>query len=318
MAALSPIRGNDDDARSVRTARVTCVGMSGLDRIMRVGEFGSGGGKIYASGYDEIGGGPAATASVAVRRLGGDARLIARVGSDATGHSIHQELLGHGVDLAGLRILEGAQSAASNVVVDGRGERQITHFPGQGLDVDADWIDASSLHGTDVVLADMGWRRGAARVLALAKAAGIPSVLDADLSADPRSVELLEAADHVVFSEAALTRMSGVGDPAEALHWARGRMSGRWVGVTVGPLGYLWLDGDTPHRMPGFDIDAIDTLGAGDVFHGAYALAIAERRSVADAARFANAAAAIKCTRASGRRGIPMRHEVDAWLETHR
>jgi len=69
--------------------------------------------------------------------------------------------------------------------------------------------------------------------------------------------------------------------------------------------------------MPAYRVDVVDTLGAGDVFHGAYALALAEGRAVADAARFANAAAAIKCTRASGRRGIPSRAEVDAWIARH-
>jgi sulfofructose kinase len=118
----------------------------------------------------------------------------------------------------------------------------------------------------------------------------------------------------VVCAEAALLRMSGESDPVRALQWARPRVRGPYVGVTVGPRGYLWLAGETLHEAPGFRVDAIDTLGAGDVFHGAYALAIAEGQAVADAVRFANAAAAIKCTRASGRRGIPLRAEVDAWL----
>jgi sulfofructose kinase len=291
--------------------------MSGLDRIMRVASFASEASKIYAGGYDEIGGGPAATASVAVQRLGGAARLVARVGDDATGDVIRAELADHGVDVGLLRSLRGAQSAASNVTVDDCGERQITHFSGRGLDIEADWIDAASFAGTDVVLADMGWRRGAQRALALATAAGIPTVLDADLSVDPDSKDLLGLADHVVFSEAALRQMSGISEPSQALRWARERVRGPHVGVTVGPKGYLWLTGDTLQSMPGYPVVAIDTLGAGDVFHGAYALALAEGRDVAQAARFGNAAAAIKCTRASGRRGIPLRAEVDAWLAQH-
>jgi sulfofructose kinase len=291
--------------------------MSGLDRIMRVAAFPAGSGKTYASGYDEIGGGPAATASVAVQRLGGAARLIARVGDDATGVAIREELAGHGVDVSALRVLRGAQSAASNVIVEDRGDRQITHFAGRGLDVEADWIDDAALSGSGAVLADMGWARGARHVLALAGAARIPTVLDADLSADPGAPALLEMADHVVFSEAALVRMSGIADAAQALRWARSRVRGPFVGVTVGPRGYVWLAGETLHSMPGYAIMAVDTLGAGDVFHGAYALALAEGREMADVVRFANAAAAIKCTRASGRRGIPSRAEVDAWLDTH-
>jgi sulfofructose kinase len=144
--------------------------------------------------------------------------------------------------------------------------------------------------------------------------AGIPTVLDAGLSFDPRSAGLLALADHVVFSAAALERMSGHADPVHALRWVRSRVRGPYVGVTIGARGYLWLEGETLHATPGHAVEVVDTLGAGDVFHGAYALAIAERRSVIEAARFANAAAAIKCTRTSGRRGIPLRAEVEAWL----
>ena len=291
--------------------------MSGLDRIMRVAAFPTEATKLYATGYDEIGGGPAATAAVTVQRLGGAARLVARVGDDATGAAVRAELEGEGVDVALLRVLPGARSAASNVTVDDRGERQITHFAGQGLDVDADWVDAATIADADVVLADMGWRRGAERVLRLAAAAGVATVLDADLSIDARASELLGLAAHVVFSQAALARMSGDQDPAQGLRWARSRVAGRWVGVTVGPQGYLWLEDETLHAMPADEVDVVDTLGAGDVFHGAYALALAEGRAVADAARFANAAAALKCTRPSGRRGIPSRAEVDAWIARH-
>ncbi|RYF63782.1 MAG: hypothetical protein EOO22_25400, partial [Comamonadaceae bacterium] len=201
------------NGRPERPARVSCIGMSGLDRIMRVEAFATEGSKIYATGYDEIGGGPAATASVTVQRLGGEARLIARVGADPTGDSIRGELAGHGVDVSLMRTLRGALSAASNVTVDDRGERQITHFAGEGLDIEADWVDAAALAGSGAVLADMGWRRGAKHVLQLAAAAGIPTILDADLTFDPRAIELLAIADHVVFAEAALRRLSGETDP---------------------------------------------------------------------------------------------------------
>ena len=297
-----------------RGARVVCVGMSGLDRIMQVPAFLASGGKVYAGSYDEVGGGPAATASVAVQRLGGGAALVARVGADATGDNIRGELAGHGVDIGLLRSIGGALSAASNVAVDAKGERQITHFPGRGLDIDPDWVDATALAGAGAVLADMGWWRGARYVLQMAAAAGIPTVLDADLSFDPRSSELLGLADHTVFSAAALQQMSGEADPALGLRWARRRVRGPYVGVTVGADGYLWLEGESLGHAPAPRVQVVDTLGAGDVFHGAYALAIAEGRGVFEAAIFANTAAALKCTRPSGRRGIPSRAEVDSWL----
>ena len=86
------------------------------------------------------------------------------------------------------------------------------------------------------------------------------------------------------------------------------------VGVTVGADGFLWLEGDREHRARAPRVNAIDTLAAGDVFHGAFALAIGEGKTVAAAARFANAAAALKCTHLGGRLGAPTRAEVDALL----
>jgi len=90
------------------------------------------------------------------------------------------------------------------------------------------------------------------------------------------------------------------------------------LGVTVGADGFLWLDGEEVRSVPAPQVTPQDTLGAGDVFHGAYALAIAEGRTVVPAAAFANAAAAIKCTRPGGRAGIPTREEVNALLSASR
>lgn len=295
--------------------RVLCCGMAGLDRIMRVEAFHSGGGKLYAGDYDEAGGGPAATAAVAIARLGGQAALVARLGDDPAGTAIENELRAYGVDTSTVARLPGAQSPISHVTVDETGERQITHFRGQGLDVAPEWVDATALRGTACVLADMGWWPGASRLVTLAREAGIPSVLDVDLAADPRSAGLLPMVDHAVFSHAALTRMSGQTDPVAGLHWARTQVRPACtVGVTLGARGYVWLEADTPRLLAAHAVDVVDTLGAGDVFHGAYALGLAEGMTVASAAALANAAAALKCTRASGRKGVPTRSEVNLLL----
>jgi sulfofructose kinase len=297
------------------TARVVCCGMAGLDRIMRVESFHAGGGKIYTSDYDEVGGGPAATAAVAIARLGGDARLVARVGDDGAGAAIVDELRAWGVGVDAIARLPGARSPVSHVTVDAQGERQITHFRGSGLDVAPDWVDASVLQGAGCVLLDMGWWPGASHLAALARGADVPSVLDVDISADPRSTGLLPLVDHAVFSQAALARLSGEDAPAEGLRWARAATrAGCHVGVTLGEQGYLWLEDGRPRHLPGHAVAVVDTLGAGDVFHGAYALGLAEGRDVAGAAALANAAAALKCARPSGRRGVPTRAEVQHLL----
>lgn len=86
------------------------------------------------------------------------------------------------------------------------------------------------------------------------------------------------------------------------------------LGVTLGAAGYLWLEGDAARSSSAPAVQVRDTLGAGDVFHGAYALALAEGRDIAAAAAFANVAAALKCTRPGGRAGIPDRAEVDSLI----
>jgi sulfofructose kinase len=253
---------------------------------------------------------------VAIARLGGQARLVARLGDDAAGDSIAGELRDWGVDVSTIGRLPGARSPVSHVTVDGKGERQITHFRGVGLDVVPEWISLDALADVSCVLVDMGWWPGANRIVELARAAGIVSVLDADLTADVRSAGLLELVDHAVFSQAALARMSGREDPMEGLRWAKTRTrESCCVGVTLGANGYLWLENDIPRRVAAHPVEVVDTLGAGDVFHGAYALGLAEGLAAAEAAALANAAAALKCTRASGRRGVPSRAEVNQLLD---
>ena len=87
-----------------------------------------------------------------------------------------------------------------------------------------------------------------------------------------------------------------------------------WLAVTDGPNGIYWLEGGELRHMPGFAANVIDTLGAGDVFHAAFTLAVAEGRALTETLRFASAAAAVKCMRFGGAAGAPRRAEVDAFL----
>jgi sulfofructose kinase len=298
-------------------AGVLCVGMCVWDRILAVPDIPARPTKCYARDLTETGGGPAATAAVAIARLGGEARLLARLGEDADGALAEAELARLGVDTAWLRRLPGARTACSMVALDEAGERLILAYPGQGLNVAADWVDWDrALAGVGCVLADMGWPTAAAPALREAARRGIPSVLDADLSPDPRAIDLVPLADHAAFSAAGLAVLAESKDPQTALARMVARRGGYRgsVGVTEAGRGYLWVDGAGMHRAPAPAVLVVDTLGAGDVFHGAYALALAEGATLAEAARFANAAAALKCTRRGGRLGAPTRAEVAALL----
>jgi sulfofructose kinase len=118
----------------------------------------------------------------------------------------------------------------------------------------------------------------------------------------------------VAFSAPGLARFAGTDDPREGLARAAARTGGT-VGVTLGEAGVLWRDGDRTRHLPAFPVAAVDTLGAGDVFHGALALALARGSGHEEALRYASAAAALKCTRFGGRSGIPDANAVDRFLQ---
>jgi sulfofructose kinase len=296
-------------------AKVACLGMTVHDRILSVPTLPMAATKLYATAIAEAGGGPAATGAVSIVGLGGEAVLFGRVGADDTGRVIRAELARYGVDVAGVAVLPDGQSGWSAVAIDAAGERLILSFPGRGLQVDPDWLDPAKIAACGAVLVDMGWPAGATRALAIAAAYGIPSVLDADLGPVPEAAALFGHAGHVVFSESALRHFSGQLAPEDGLLAIRARLpTAGVVGVTLGPDGYLWLDGPAIHRMLPPRLHVVDTLGAGDVFHGAYALALAEGTPILHAARFAVAAATLKCTRPGGRAGIPGRADVEALL----
>ena len=139
-------------------------------------------------------------------------------------------------------------------------------------------------------------------------------MLDADRPTD-LSDDLFRIATHVVFSGECLRATTGLDDLGAALARVAG-VTRSFLAVTDGPQDVLWRDGETLRRSPVFAVSAVDTLGAGDVFHGAFTLALAEGRDVAAAMRFAAAAAGLKCSRLGGSTAAPHRAEVEALLAT--
>lgn len=310
---------------------VLCVGHAVQDHVYRLPRLPVGGSKNRATAFTSVGGGPAATAAVAIARLGGKARLASRVGDDAIADEIERELRAYEVDCTLLRRVAGRASSRSAVFVDDAGERMIVNHTDPAMPADPAWLAAVGLAGVDAVLADVRWPEAAALMLARAKAAGLPAVLDADVPLPPGST-LPRAATHVAFSLAGLRDHLGLAsdapldvDACAAALQRIARETGAWCAVTLGAEGVLHaarpavgavppMDDVPVARSPAFRVTAVDTLGAGDVWHGAFALALAEGCDEAAAVRAASAAAAIKVTRAGGRAGAPSRAERDGLL----
>jgi sulfofructose kinase len=283
--------------------------------VFRVPSWPSGSAKVRASAYRESGGGMAANAAAAIAQLGGEAVFWGPAGDDAIADAMAAELQSFGVDVAGLKRIPGARSSHSAILVDDQGERLIVGVRGNVLAIDADWLPVHELAAAQAVLADVRWPNGARRALASARQHGVPAVLDADIAEVPTLDELVGLADYAVFSTPGLQAFAS-GTAAEGLRHALD--SGARVAiVTRGERGVDWMTAEAPdtlHHLAAHPIArAADTTGAGDVFHGAFALAIAERRPLDEAIRFANVAAALKCEH-EGARAVPARSDCERAL----
>lgn len=294
---------------------IACVGITVLDRVFRVSELPTTGGKFVAKKYFEIGGGPAATAAVAISKLGHPVEFIGRVGADDVAQAMQREFTQYGVGQAHIRTIDGATSSFSAILVDDAGERMIINYQDDQLSRDPEWLKQINFDQFQSVLCDVRWIAGAKHALEQAKSLGIPSVLDADIT--PEDIgELVALADHVAFSEPGLAKFSQVDDPLEGLRIAQTKTDGT-VYVTVGSKGCYWLEGDELCHQAGFKVDVVDTTGAGDVFHGAFALAVADQMSARDAVTFSSAVAALKCTKMGGREGVPDRSTAEAFIKAN-
>ena len=291
-------------------AGVFCLGIATLDYVYSVETMPTRGEKYRSRGLAVVGGGCAGNASVAIARLGGACWLATRLADDLTGDRIVADLNTEGVDTAFARRVAGLTSPVSAILVDAQGERMVISHSDPATPEDVGWLPRSLPKGAGAVLADTRWGEGALAALKLARQAGVPGVLDGDRR--PPHPDLVATASHVAFSQQALREISGEEDPRLGLaRMARGAPS--WLAVTLGKEGVLHWDGEIRHS-PAFAVETVDTLGAGDVWHGAFALALAEGLDEVAAIRFASAAAAIKCTRFGGRDGAPTRGEVERFL----
>ncbi len=286
------------------------MGCATMDHIFSVGELPRAPLKFRAREFKAVGGGNAATAAVAIVRLGGSAHLIARLGDDLIGDAIVRELSGFGVDASLVHRFTACSSSIASILIDDRGERQIVSFFDPKISHVPDWLPQIP-EGIGAVLADAQWPAGVIELFRRANARGIPTILDADTPHCPP--ELIRTCGVIAFSKPGLEAATGVKGLPEGLEAAARIGSGAML-VTDGAAGVFWLEGGLLRHHPAHRVNVVDTLGAGDVFHGALALALAEGRPMDAAIAFASAAAAIKVTRFGGRAGAPTRDEVEQLL----
>ena len=291
--------------------RILCVGALTMDTIFRLEHLPDHSGKFIPLDAVEVAEGMAAAQAASIVRLGGEAALWASAGDDGIGDRLVAQISEAGVDTSRVRLVRGARSGFSSILMDQTGstiivpryDPTITSAPEAALD----------LSGITAVMTDVRWPAAAKLALSAAKAAGIPAILDADMAARDVLEDLVKEASHIVASESAAKLLTGAEVP-EAAAWRLADEHGVFVAVTAGAHGCWWTENGDIRHTPAPKIEAIDTLAAGDVFHAGFAVGLTEGWPMERTIAFASAAAAIKCTRFGGRLGAPTRADVEAFL----
>ncbi|MDO9059299.1 MAG: sugar kinase, partial [Bradyrhizobium sp.] len=291
------------------------IGMPVRDLTFRVGGVPARGSKENATHFDEICGGNALNAAIGIVRLGGRASICGPMGDarEASTRFIFEKLAHEGIETRHIVHMPGLVTPISAVMVDPSGERTIVTFRDPEL-----W--KVRLPDTDKLLEDCAAILTESRcaefctdLCAEARRRGIPVIVDVDRAMSLRE-GLLNASSHLVFSSEPLQETADVTDDGQALRKIA-KLTPSFLAGTRGPKGTIWLDQHgSLQETPAFPVHTVDTLGAGDVFHGAFALAITEQQELRQALRFASAAAALKCTRHGGAFAAPQRIEVEQLL----
>jgi sugar/nucleoside kinase (ribokinase family) len=262
-------------------------------------------------------GGLTATALVAAARLGARCAYAGVLGDDDASRFVIDTFRREGVDVSLILPQADARPIHSTILIDEtRHTRNVFFDLASAAGAAPDWPAAAVIQGTKVLYVDHFGIEGMTRAARIARSAGRAVVADLERNEWPGFPGLLQLVDHLIISHDFARRLTGETPPAAAVDklWRDDRQV---VVVTCGPDGYWFRSvgtGPEPRYEPAFTVEAVDTTGCGDVFHGAYASALARGADVLSRLRFAAAAAALKATQLGGQAGIPTRPQVEAFL----
>ncbi|MHA6963810.1 ribokinase [Zobellella denitrificans] len=301
---------------------LTVAGSINIDHVIRLPQFPRPGETLTGRDYRIVPGGKGANQAVAAARAGAATRFVACVGEDALADSLVAGFAADGIDTTAIDTVAGVNTGVALIQVNDNGENTIALAAGANGELTPARLErhSAALNCEQLLLQleiPLDTNLAAARA---AKAQGARVVLN---PAPARSLpdELLALVDLITPNETEAEQLTGVAvsddagaaAAAEALH-AKGIDT---VIITLGARGVWLSERGQGRRVPGFSVQAVDTTAAGDTFNGALAAALQQGRPLAQAVRFAQAAAAISVTRPGAQTSVPFRAEIEALLEQH-
>jgi sugar/nucleoside kinase (ribokinase family) len=288
---------------------VVGVGLNATDTIIQLPHFPAAESKMKITSSTVLPGGQVASAIVACQKWGLSTRYVGKVGDDAAAELQRMELALAGVEYHLISVL-GCPSQTSYILVDERtGERTVLwgrdpRVALQPEEVQKDWVTSAR-----ALLVDGHETGAAARAASWAREAGIPVTADLD-NLYPGVEALLENTDFAICSREFPERLTGETDLLKALVKIQRTYENRVVGSTLGRDGVIVWDGSNYHYCPAFHVEAVDTTGAGDIFHAAFVYSQLLGHGMKEQLSFCCAASALNCTKLGARGGIARVEEI--------
>jgi sugar/nucleoside kinase (ribokinase family) len=294
------------------------LGCVAVDDLLYLPSFPTPDTKVRLSRRERQGGGLTGTALVAAARMGARCAFAGVLGDDEASRYVLNRFHEEGIDTTPLCRRPDARPIHSTILIDeSRLTRTILFDLTGSVGAALDWPDEDVIRAARVLYVDHYGIEGMTRAAKIARAAGLPVVADLERDEWPGFDGLLALVDHLILSRDFAERRTGAADPVHAVErlWNESRSL---VAVTCGESGCWYRTRETSvFHQPAFRVEAIDPTGCGDVFHGAYAAALAQGLSAGERMRLASAAAALKATQRGGQMGIPTRRAVEAFLQSN-
>jgi len=295
--------------------KVTGIGQCSLDYLALVDSYPDADTKKEILEWHEQGGGPVATALVALSRLGVECSFHGVAGDDDAGDKIRRSLVEEGVDVSGLVIRRTSTSQIAFIAIEKEtGRRTIFWKRPTGVPLRDEDLGAGFLDGSGMLLLDGLMPEVSLYAAEQAQKRSVPVMLDAGRMR-PGMIELARLSDYVVGSEE-FARDLDWEPTRETLFREREKLGVKVLTITLGRRGSVTVSSQGEYfDTPAFKIGAVDTTGAGDVFHGGYIYGLLRGWDLGETLTFASALAALKCTKVGGRAGIPKLDEVMRFLK---
>lgn len=293
---------------------VVGIGLNAIDYLCGVPRHPLPGEKLRMTAFSRQGGGQAATALVALSRWGLRTKYVGNVGDDEHGRLSLSLLRKEGIDLAHAETVRGARSQFAVILVeDGTGERTILWDRDARIRIRPDALPRDEIRAARAILVDAHDVPASAAAARIAREAGVPVVVDAE-KVQEGTEGLLPLCDHLVAASEFIAALYPGADPVEGAAAMHRRFAPRSSVVTLGRRGAVGFHGAERVAAPAIPVRAVDTTGAGDIFHAGFLYALLAGKPFREILAFSNAAAGLSCRKMGGRAGIPTLTEIEEAL----